>query len=151
MVEALGEQSRTYRPSLVLLGYGMAAAFFTPLFGGGIADALCALVCGTVVGICLLFGGKLIGNNGFFRTLVCSAVASLLSLVLVRMGLGQSVDIVTIGTLMLLVPGVALTNAMREIMAGDIISGISRMAEAILVATAIALGAVVGLAIGRII
>jgi uncharacterized membrane protein YjjP (DUF1212 family) len=46
---------------------------------------------------------------------------------------------------------VALTNAMREIMAGDIISGLSRTAEAILVATAIALGAAVGLGIGQII
>lgn len=47
------------------------------------------------------------------------------------------------------VPGVALTNAMREIMAGDIISGLSRTADAILVASAIALGTVVGLAIGQ--
>ena len=51
--------------------------------------------------------------------------------------------------LMNLVPGIALTNAMREIMAGDIISGLSRTADAILVASAIALGTVVGLAIGQ--
>jgi uncharacterized membrane protein YjjP (DUF1212 family) len=129
----------------------MAAAFFTPLFGGGLRDALCACVCGVVVGGCLLFGRRLIGSNGFFRTVTCSAVASLLALVLVRLGLGVSVDTVTIGTLMLLVPGVALTNAMREIMAGDVVSGLSRTAEAILVATAIALGAAVGLGIGQIV
>ena len=61
-----------------------------------------------------------------------------------------SVDLITIGVLMLLVPGVALTNAMWEIVAGDTYSGISRTAEAILAATAIALGAAVGLGIGRI-
>ena len=49
---------------------------------------------------------------------------------------------------MLLVPGMALTTAMREIMAGDIISGMSRTADAILTATAISLGVVVALAIG---
>lgn len=38
----------------------------------------------------------------------------LLSLLLVRAGLGTNVDLVTIGVLMLLVPGVALTNAMRR-------------------------------------
>ena len=80
---------------------------------------------------------------------MCSGIASLLSLLLVRAGLGNNVDLVTIGVLMLLVPGVALTNAMREIMAGDIISGLSRTADAILVASAIALGTVVGLAIGQ--
>ena len=52
--------------------------------------------------------------------------------------------------LMLLVPGVALTNAMREIVAGDTYSGLSRTAEAILIATGIALGAAVGLGIGYI-
>lgn len=101
------------------------------------------------VGICLLYGGRFIGSNSFFRTVVCSTVGSLLSLLLVRLGFGYDVDTVTIGVLMVLVPGVALTNAMREIMAGDIISGLSRTADAILVASAIALGTVVGLAIGQ--
>ena len=50
---------------------------------------------------------------------------------------------------MVLVPGMALTNAMREIMAGDIFSGLSRSAESILTATAIALGVMVSLAIGN--
>lgn len=56
----------------------------------------------------------------------------------------------TISVLMVLVPGVALTNAMREIMAGDIISGLCRAAESILTASAIAIGSAVGLAIGGI-
>ena len=63
-------------------------------------------------------------------------------------GLGESVDVVTISTLMVLVPGVALTNAMREIMAGDTFSALSRTADAILVASAIALGAAAGQALG---
>ena len=81
------------------------------------------------------------------RTAVCSAVAAFLSLALVKAGLGESVDVVTISTLMVLVPGVALTNAMREIMAGDIISGLSRAADSILTAAAIAIGSAAGLGI----
>lgn len=148
-VDSLAQNIRVYQPVQILLGYGIAPAFFTPLFGGGVRDALCAFLCGLAVGACLLFGGRLIGSNSFFRTVICSAVAALLSLVLVRLGLGLDVDTITIGVLMVLVPGVALTNAMREIMAGDIISGLSRTAEAILTATAIALGAAVGLGIGQ--
>ena len=113
-------------------------------------DSLSAFFCGLVVGTCLLFGGRWLGSNSFLRTLVCSGIASLLSLLLVRAGLGNNVDLVTIGVLMLLVPGVALTNAMREIVAGDTYSGLSRTAEAILIATGIALGAAVGLGIGYI-
>ena len=100
------------------------------------------------MGLCLLCGGKFIGANSFFRTAVCSAVAAFLSLTLVEAGLGTSVDVVTISTLMVLVPGVALTNAMREIMAGDTFSALSRTADAILVASAIALGAAAGQALG---
>ena len=105
---------------------------------------------GLAVGFCLLYAGRLIGSNSFFRTVICSAVASLLSLLLVRLGLGRSVDTVTISVLMVLVPGVALTNAMREIMAGDIISGLSRAADSILTGTAIAIGTALGLSIGWI-
>ncbi len=150
-VSAISAAVRKYQPWKILLGYGVAPAFFTPLFGGGLRDSLCAFVCGIVVGICQLFGRRLIGSNTFFRTAICSAVASLISLMLVRIGLGVDVDKVTIGVLMLLVPGAALTNAMREIMAGDIISGVSRIAEVLLLASAIALGVILGLWIGRIV
>lgn len=149
-IKILSKHMQRYQPWQVLLGHGLAAAFFTPLFGGGVLDSVCAFVCGVIVGVCLLFGGRLIGSNGFFRTTVCSVVASLMALLLVRLGLGHDVDHVTIGVLMLLVPGAALTTAMREIMAGDIISGISRMAEVLLVASAIALGVMVGVWIGRV-
>ena len=133
---------------LVLLGYGAAPAFFAPLFGGGPADMACAFLCGLAVGLCLLCGGRFIGANSFFRTALCSALAALLAMLLVKAGVGRSVDVVTISALMVLVPGMALTNAMREIMAGDTFSALSRTADAILAASAIALGAAAGQALG---
>ncbi len=148
-LDALEKSAHRFFSWQLLLGYGAAPAFFSPLFGGGPRDALCALVGGLGVGACLLYGKRVIGSNSFFRTAVCSAVGSLISLLLVRLGLGENVDAVTISVLMILVPGVALTNAMREIMAGDTISGLSRTAEAILIAAAIALGSAVGLSISR--
>ncbi len=147
-VGSLPEAVPRYSPRQVLLGYGVAPAFFAPLFGGGPPDIACAFLCGLAVGLCLLYGGRFIGANSFFRTVICSAAASLMALLLVGAGLGESVDVVTISTLMVLVPGVALTNAMREIMAGDTVSALSRTADAILVASAIALGAAAGQAVG---
>lgn len=147
-INALLEAVPRYSPRQVLLGYGVAPAFFAPLFGGGLGDTAAAFLCGLAVGACLLYGGRFIGANSFFRTAVCSAAASLLALLLVRLGLGRSVDVVTIAALMVLVPGMALTNAMREIMAGDTFSALSRTADAILAAAAIALGAAAGQAVG---
>lgn len=45
------------------------------------------------------------GRNVFLRTVVCSGIAGLLALLLSNLGIGNHVDLITIGTLMLLVPG----------------------------------------------
>lgn len=150
-VLCLKDHTRRHRPQLVLLGYFLVPAFFSPLLGGDAFDGLSAGIAGLVIGLVLLYGRRLIGENSFLRTALCSALASLICLFLVRIGLGHNVDQTTIGVLMLLVPGMALTTAMREIMVGDIISGLSRTAEALLIGTAIALGAVVALALGQVI
>ena len=130
-----------YHPvPVILLGYAATAAFFTLFFGGGPWDWLAAALCGLAVGLCVLHGRRIIGPNAFLRTALASCVAAGLALTLTALGLGRDSDCIIIGTLMLLVPGMSLTNAMREIMAGDIFSGMSRSAEAILTAAAIALG-----------
>jgi len=149
MVDRMAAGLQQYAPRTVLLGYVTAAAFFALFFNGSFRDCLAAALCGLAVGICVLFGQRFIGSNGFFRTVVCSAVISAAAILLVHMEIGENLDAVTIGTLMVLVPGMALTNAMREIMAGDIISGLSRTAEVILVATAIALGTAIPLMLTR--
>lgn len=148
LVYQLTASSRQYPPRVVLLGYVAASAFFALFFGGGPWDFLSAALCGLAVGACLLFGRRLTGSNLFFRTAVCSALLAALAFALVTLGIGQNTEVITIGTLMVLVPGMALTNAMREIMAGDILSGLERTAEVILVATAIALGTALPLLLG---
>lgn len=149
-VAALRNDTKQYSPLQALFGYALAPAAFTALFGGDLMDSLCAFLCGGLVGLCLQRGVKWMGRNVFLRTVVCSGIAALLALILSNFGLGNNVDLITIGTLMLLVPGVAITNSMWELVAGDTYSGLSRMAEAILIATAIALGAAAGLGLSQL-
>lgn len=148
-VSALSGHALRFSPWQLLIGYGIVPAFFAPLLGGSAMDLLGSFLSGLAVGFCILYGRKVIGSNAFFRTVICSAAASLLALLMVYLELGHSVDVITISVLMTLVPGVAITNAMREIMAGDIISGLTRTADAILTGSAIALGAAAGLVIGH--
>ena len=131
---------RKFSNKVTMLGYFLTGAFFCAFFGGTVRDFFCAGIVGLILGVFMLYGHRVVGSNSFFRTVLGAALSAVLSVILVRMGLGQHDDLITIGVLMLLVPGMALTNAMREIMAGDIISGVNRTAEVILVATAIALG-----------
>ena len=149
LVDALPKGTKEFGPGMVLLGHVLAGAFFSLFFGGTFRDFWCAAVTGLAVGLCALYGQRFIGSNPFFRTVISSAVASAIPLLLVAAGLGDNTDLITIGVLMLLVPGMALTNAMREIMAGDIISGVNRTAEVILVGTAIAIGTALPIMLAR--
>ncbi len=151
LVDGLGDHEPHNPPWLVLVGYILTTAFFAFFFEGDVWDAIAAGLCGLAAGIAQLYGKKLMGSNLFFRTALCSVLICGLSLFLCRLGLGHSEDAVTIGGLMVLVPGMSLTNAMREIMAGDIFSGLHRFAEVILVATAIALGSVLAMILGRVV
>ena len=140
---------RYYSFPAQLLAYFVGAAAFVPFFGGTWRDALCGGLCGMAIGLCLTFLSRL-GTNLFFKTVAGGTVSGLLALGLRVVGLGQNVDFITIGALMILVPGVLFTNAMRDIMAGDIMAGISKAAEALLIGMAIALGTGVSLWLARL-
>lgn len=56
-------------------------------------------------------------------------------------------DIVVVGGIIPLVPGVAITNAISDVIAGDLLSGLSRGLEAVLTSTAVAMGVVIVLAV----
>lgn len=139
-VDALEKERHLYPGWVFLLGYAAASGFFAAFFGGDLLDSLYAGVCGLAVGVWMLYMGGRLGFNGFIQTLFGAAIASLVALALVNLTPQQNLDAITIGTLMVLVPGRALTNAMWEIMAGDIISGVNRTAEALLTAAAIGAG-----------
>lgn len=147
MLAQVEQQRQTYPPALRFFGHFLGAAAFSLFFGGSLRDALCGGVCGLAIALILGFLTRL-DTGAFFRTLVAAAVSAALALALVRLGLGDNLDAVTIGAFMVLTPGVALTNSMREFMAGDMVSGVSRLTEAVLIATAIALSTGVVLALG---
>ena len=65
----------------------------------------------------------------------------MLALIFEAIPLCVSKDAVIIGSLMLLVPGLSITNAIRDSISGDLLSGVTRGIEACLIAVALALGA----------
>ena len=80
-------------------------------------------------------------TNPFFANIMLSGMTAALALLSVWAGAGQHVDKIVIGAFMNLVPGVAFTNSLRDIIAGDLIAGLTRLTEALLTALAMALGA----------
>ena len=78
-------------------------------------------------------------NKVLFNFLSAFAVGGLICLAC-RLVPALHSDKVIIGDIMLLIPGLAFTNAGKDIFIGDTISGVMRLIETILWAAALALG-----------
>lgn len=130
---------RRYSIPVTYFGHFLGAAGFGAFFGGDLGDALCAGVCGILVAL-VSQALQRQRSNFFFSTIATSFIMALGAYALGAMGLASRPDAVTIGALMLLVPGLLFTNAMRDIIYGDTNSGINRTVQVILVGVALALG-----------
>ena len=78
--------------------------------------------------------------NNLVSTLLSSIVLYSIAIFSYKLNLINNLQSTIIGCLMILTPGVAITNSLRDIMSGDYISGTARMLEALLTATFIAVG-----------
>lgn len=130
---------RTYTLPILLLGNFMGAFGFSVVFGGSFVDAFCGGISGMLIGIINYFLGKS-KVNPFFNTIASAFIMTFASYALSAFGIADNVDTVIIGALMILVPGLIFTNAMRDIIYGDTNSGMNRIVQVLLIAAAIALG-----------
>ena len=125
---------------LGVLGICVGFAIF---FGGGIREMLVTLLVGLVLTGCMTIGEKM-QFHAFLQDVFGAfgiAVSSLLLSNLVKVNL----DTVIISSIMPMVPGVAITNAVRDTLQGDYLSGSARVLEAFLKAAGIAVGIAIGL------
>lgn len=128
-----------YSLPLLYLGYFLSAAGYGLFFGGNWMDSLCAGLCGILVGLVNRFLEKRKANS-FFQTIASAFLMAMLAYAFGASGIAKNPDAVTIGALMILVPGLLFTNAMRDIIYGDTNSGINRIVQVFLTAAAIVLG-----------
>lgn len=131
-----------YGLPMYLFGNFLGASGFALLFGCGFLDMLLAGVCGILGGGINRFMEKM-KVNPFFVTILSSFVMALTAYGLNVNGAVENVDGVVIGALMILVPGLLFTNAMRDIIYGDTNSGITRIVQVLLIAMGMALGTAV--------
>lgn len=128
-----------YKFPIYLLGNFMGAAGFSIFFGGTLLDAGWAGICGMIVGLVGHFL-NMKKVNAFFTTIASAFLMSTVAYAAGSAGMTHNTDTVIIGALMLLVPGLLFTNAMRDIIFGDTNSGTNRIVQVLLIAAAIALG-----------
>ena len=142
------ERIRTmpYAPSKQqILSCGVGSACFALLFGGVWQDGVIALAVGLALQV-LLLGMSRVGLNKLITKFLGAAFVALFTLLLSLTGFGVHMDKSIIGALMPLVPGMALTLGIRDLIMADFLSGTIRMLDALLTAGCIACG--VGLVLG---
>lgn len=123
----------------VLLGYVCASSGFTIFFGGTLLDAVCC----ALISIMLYFWDKHLKarlNNELIHYFLLSFLTGLAACLLQLSPLPIHMDKIMIGAVMLLIPGVALTNSLRDLLTGDLVSGSLKLLNSILMAVAIAMG-----------
>ena len=130
---------RAYSTAVIGAGNFLGAFGYCLFFGGNLPDALCAGVCGLLVGLVTgVLGSRRVSQ--FFITIAAAFFMACLAYGLGAAGICRRSDAAIIGALMILVPGLLFTNAMRDIIYGDTNSGINRIVQVLLVAVALALG-----------
>ena len=130
---------RSYSVAAYYLGNFLGAAGFCPVFGGTMRDSLWAGLMGLIIGFVTRQMDKW-ETNPFFSTIAAAFVMAVPAYLLAGFQMLDYVDAVIIGSLMILVPGLLITNSMRDIIYGDTNSGIIRIVQVFLSAFAIAMG-----------
>lgn len=145
-IKIVDDSRRSYSPAMLAIGFFLAAFGFCFTFHGTFSDALGAGMCGLIVLVVDSIADRL-KSTQFFRTIIAAFCMSIFAYYIHHMGLVQNPDVTIIGALMLLVPGLLFTNAMRDVMYGDTNSGLNRVVLVLLIAVAIALGTAAALGI----
>ncbi|MFE8701380.1 threonine/serine exporter family protein [Cytobacillus sp. FJAT-54145] len=133
------ESKLTFKMTTQILAAAISSGCFLIMFQGEWADFLSAFIAGGAGLWSLIYFHRLVPIK-FFSEFVASLIIGILSFLFVKIGVGHELDKIIIGSVMPLVPGLLLTNAVRDLMAGHLVSGISKGAEALLTAFAIGSG-----------
>lgn len=118
---------------------GLGCSCFCYLFGGTPLDSLIAFFIGLLLQIFLIISDHHLESK-FITNILGSGLVTTLSLIVLACGVPILHDKVIIGTIMPLVPGIALTTSIRDFFNGDYLSGAIHMIDAILTAFCIAVG-----------
>ncbi len=128
---------------ITALSGGIGAGSFTVFYGGSLIDAVPAALVGGLMAFltCVLSN---LAFNSYARTFILSLIGGVLSTFLcwlIRLtGLQCNLSTVMMGTIMIVIPGLLLCNAVRDLFSGDIYSGSFEVLNAVLTTLAIVAG-----------
>ena len=113
---------------------------------GSLWDCLAAFVCGVILQLFFSFlDEKQVNISKVLLDIIGGLLVTVICVVLNRIGVSEHLDLAITGAIIPMIPGVAFTNGIRDIVDGDYLSGCVRLLDAILVFCSIAIGVGLGL------
>ncbi len=135
----IDKKALPYNIGLQALFGGVASGFFVLLIGANFLEFITALVSTILMTFVLAILIKR-RFSYFFAHLTGGMIAAVLAVLASNLHSDIRINIVIIGGIMVMVPGVAITNGLRDTVAGDLMSGVIRGVEALVIAVSIAFG-----------
>ena len=144
---AIAARTTLYSARMVCFCHILATAGFAYVFGGGFLEAFLACFVGILLGIYNVYIAPHL-KKAFLADLLGASIVVVCSVgiccMLDNVGVDAECQYIIAGSLMPLVPGTAFTGAIRDILAGDYVSGTARVMEALIIASSVALGVAFG-------
>lgn len=117
----------------------IASMAFSMILGGGIRELIATGISSFLM-LIILEKIKEYKLTFFINTFAGGFLATLFAYITVILNISNDLDTIVIASIMALVPGVSITNSMRDTLSGDFVSGITRLTEASVIALAIVFG-----------
>ena len=123
----------------MIFATALGSAAFCYIFGGRIYEMLIAFIVGFILKTFMCSASKK-ATSKFMISLIGSVIVSIVAVTFCQIFRGLHIDEIIIGSIIALVPGVALTTSIRDFFSGDFLSGGIHLIEALLTAVCIAAG-----------
>ena len=138
-------EGKQYSRALYNVGVVGIAIGFAMMLGGNAQELLVTAIVAVILAA-VITAGKILHWSGIFVNALGGMEIAMITMLCKGLIFPEmNMDIVIVGAIMPIVPGVAITNAIRDTLQGDYLSGCGRMLEAFLTAACVAIGIGLGM------
>lgn len=148
LLQEIDQKKHIYPMWLQNVAAGVASGSFAVLSGATYYALLPTALAGMIVNICLFYFGKYLPFR-FFIDFMSAIIGGMFVLLIYSLFPTLRLDLMLVGTMIPLFPGVAVTNSLRDLLSGDLMAGVSRGVEAVLTAVSVAVATVIILSLAR--
>lgn len=142
-IERIADAPAPYGPFVTTLGYAGISGATCQLLGGGAREIFAA----TVLGLCVRLFGMLSGRQPRLMRVfepLAAFLVSVAAVALAHLAGPLSVLVATLAGLIVLLPGLTLTTALRELASRQLASGTARLSGAFITFLALGFGVALG-------